>query len=1185
MLFVIALKIMRDHYEVGGSLRQDAPSYVTRQADIDLYNALLNRELCYVFNARQMGKSSLRVRMQMQLEQQGIRCATIDMTGLGSEYLTPEQWYKSLAADLLNSFHLWNQINFKQWWQTHNEVSPLRRLSLLLEEILHIHWQQEHLFIFIDEIDTLLSLPFAVDDFFAWIRYCYNQRARQADYQRLNWVLLGVTDPAELIRDRTRTPFNIGRAIELRGFQLHEVQPLIEGLVGIVTEPTVIMREILAWTGGQPFLTQKVCRLVSQTVEFNQAAPLMIPSGTEEFWVEQLVRTHLIEHWQSQDQPEHLRTIRDRLLRQEKRAGRLLGLYQQILESHGVAIDANPDQTELLLSGIVEKKQDRLRIKNRIYQAVFNLDWVQEQLSKLRPYSQTFDAWVASQQTDPSRLLRGQALLDAQLWSQDKQLSDLDYRFLAASAQSDRQEAQRAIEAERAQEMQVWLIKERQTAKLQRLLIAGLSATLTLAIGMSLLAWRQHFEARLSEIEALVASSRGLFAANQHLDAMVAALKADRQQQKLINRIKFLQFIPKLTYLDPSKTKLATEVETVLRQAIYGSNEFNRLIGHRGAILSVDISPDGKFLATASNDKTVKIWRRDGSLWQTLNHSATVHRVAFSPESQQVVSGSLDGTLSLWSTNGLRLKAIDAHQAPIWGVDFSPNGQQIASASGDGTVKLWNLDGTRLTTLTGHTKSVWAVAFSPDGQQVATAGFDTTVKLWSVSGKLLRTFSGHQGPVWDVAFCPQANLLISVSADRTAKLWQPNGTLVRTIEGSRSILGVDCSAQGDYMALSGQDNVVQIWKADGTFIRALKQHGAVIRDVALSMDGLMAASSSDDGTVKLWQRNQYLLRPLYDHQDTIWEIAVSPDGQWIASVSADSTLKLWRSNGTLWKTIDGNIAGFRSVRFSPDSRWMVTGDVGRTLKLWDLGDSEAAEARVRWSATAHQASIYAVAISPDGQRIASAGDDKTIKLWTMEGKLLHSFLAHQERIWQLTFSPQGDRFASASEDGTVKLWYLDGKPIATLPAQGAVWGATFTPNGDRLISVSRDNTITFWQADGTFLKTISAQSQGVTRVAFSPDGTTFATGGIDKTVKLWSATGELITTLPGHQGIVVSLSFSADGQYLVSGSDEGTVILWDLPGIRDLNPRVYVCDWLQDYLRTNTEVEAADRQLCERVTE
>jgi len=214
-----------------------------------------------------------------------------------------------------------------------------------------------------------------------------------------------------------------------------------------------VLREIIYWTGGQPFLSQKLCQIVQQIALETVTGTLSLPTRMEAFWVEQLVRSgfsqisafgrsRIIQRWESQDEPEHLRTIRDRLLFNENSSGRLLGLYQRVLQAEEidsgtlyllVAFDNRREQTELLLSGLVEKHNSYLRIKNPIYRSVFNAEWVLKQLDNLRPYSQTFNAWVASGYQDESRLLRGQALRDAQKWAQGKSLSDLDYQFLAAS--------------------------------------------------------------------------------------------------------------------------------------------------------------------------------------------------------------------------------------------------------------------------------------------------------------------------------------------------------------------------------------------------------------------------------------------------------------------------------------------------------------------------------------------------------------------------------------------------------------------------------------------------------------------------------------------------------------------------------------------------------------------------------
>lgn len=215
------------HYQVGGSLPPDAPTYVKRKADDILYQSLIKGELYYVFNARQMGKSSLQVQTMRRLETVGIRCGIVDFTILGLEEVTAEQWYASLLNSIITSFQL--KVNLNTWWQEHLYLSLPNRLSEFLRTVLLTAVEQP-IAIFIDEIDSVLSLKFSTNDFFALIQSCYNLRAQQPVYQRLTFVFLGVATPSELIDDKTRTPFNIGKAIDLEGFQLSEAMPSIKAL-------------------------------------------------------------------------------------------------------------------------------------------------------------------------------------------------------------------------------------------------------------------------------------------------------------------------------------------------------------------------------------------------------------------------------------------------------------------------------------------------------------------------------------------------------------------------------------------------------------------------------------------------------------------------------------------------------------------------------------------------------------------------------------------------------------------------------------------------------------------------------------------------------------------------------------------------------------------------------------------
>ncbi|WP_254174217.1 AAA-like domain-containing protein [Planktothrix pseudagardhii] len=401
---------MLTQYQVGGSLHNKNPTYVVRSSDHQLYNALKAGEFCYVFNSRQMGKSSLLVRTKHQLEAEGYCCTVIDMTQIGIQDTTPLQWYKGIGLDLLRGFGCFGKFNFKAWWQEQEGISLVQKLSELFKILLIEQFPEQNLCIFIDEIDSLLSLNFPIDDFFALIRSCYNKRAVNPAYKRLTFALFGVATPSDLIADKTRTPFNIGTAIDLTGFTLEETAPLAQGLIGVFEQPEVILQEILIWTNGQPFLTQKLLKLL---ISNYHQKPDLIAESSPTLWIKKIVRSQIIEKWESQDEPEHLRTIRDRLIYNYKNAGRLLGIYQTLLQGLEIKTNDSLEHSELLLSGLIINHQGYLKVRNLIYQEVFNLEWVHQQLTQLRPYSQTFEAWIASASFDSTVKLwkRNQHLL------------------------------------------------------------------------------------------------------------------------------------------------------------------------------------------------------------------------------------------------------------------------------------------------------------------------------------------------------------------------------------------------------------------------------------------------------------------------------------------------------------------------------------------------------------------------------------------------------------------------------------------------------------------------------------------------------------------------------------------------------------------------------------------------------
>jgi len=1136
-------------YQIGGSLATGFPTYVERPADKELYENIKAGNFCYVLAARQMGKSSLRVRIMDKLEQDNkYKCVSIDITSIGSQKADPEQWYYSFLHKVAKGLKLRTQLN--TWWKQKMDFTPVVRLIDFFEEVV-LSEIYNNVVIFVDEIDSLLSLDrseFSTDDFFAAIRQTFNMRVDNKELNRLNFVILGVATPKDLMSDSTRTPFNIGIPIQLNNFTYEAARPLLIGFEHLPIDKVKLLDEIMKWTNGQPYLSQKLCKSIAEETFFDVD-------------VEQIVYKHVDRLFlapKNEDNDHNLSNINFRIKNDTKYNALMLGQYEQLISIGVLKYTGSDPQIRLRLTGLLIVKFGYLVVANKIYRVKFDKEWLINALQKIhRPYSNILNQWLQSNKDASALNLKSKETEEIHLWSTEHEdLSSLERQFVNSILANERTKS-------RQEKKRLKVVNFISSSLVFLMLIMAIYAFVMRYRAMQEKKKADGYSQELEILNTILENTKDSIQQKQiKLQWANTLLKYQKEESDSIGNVALYQrdlkdnLYQSLTILSQAqqieisnptlalqKAYIASKKATndqVIRTLynIYAKNSFYRTI-KLDTVLHTKISSICKphNFIVINNEGIFSIYNLRTGKTKTLNENQKCEYSFISTNGKFIALTSKSNLAYVFDSNGTQKGKFDLPENTDPQIaDISPNGNLMAFASENSYGLLHNISSNENIQLIAHSDKVLCIKFSLSGNKILTGSKDKTAELWDSNGNPLQRFIEHTDQIIAVDIAPDEKHFATASKDNSAIIWESKEKFFHLTGHSGSVSTVQFSPNSMYLASGSFDKTARLWSLAGKEISVMKGHEITIENVSFNSLGTSLMTVGTNNSLFEWDLNEIEFQTLDKHSGIVNSLEYSADAKYLVSSSNNKELIIWNLQNNTSKMVMQKDK-IRSIQISPQSQTIFVAQ-GNKIVQSNFNGTEINEFEK------HTDLISAVHVNQAGNQIISGGNDKMVYIWNTNDNSFRTLSKFKTYIKNVAISNNNQYIAIADLLHQISIYNQKGV-LQTMIKKDNVNTTflKFTSDGKYIVANDNENTISYWNMQGKKVKWVEFPEKFTKQfISESMKYLVVYTNSLE--TKIYDMSGYLLQKIDTQNDIPMSVAFSPDEKFIAIGYKKGSIKIY-----------------------------------------